>query len=567
MHAGTRKDVKMILRKAGLYWHTVRHLRFEQIWCRGWRIIRRPRLGVSIPAGSIRPTPSAAWIPFERKNPTLVGPDQFCFLLKEGALADVAWDGDQREKLWRYNQHYFDDLNARDSRRRVKWHRDLIANWLDNNPPAKGTGWEPYPTSLRIVNWVKWYLNGNLGNDSMQRSLAMQARWLSFNIEYHLLGNHLVSNAKALVFAGCFLNGKEADRWRKTGLNILNRELSEQILDDGGNFERSPMYHALCLEDVLDLINLARAYPEKIGSKLANAWQQKAETMCGWLAAMTHPDGEIAMFNDSARDIALKTSDLMQYARYLEVIQNETEPTVASAGITHLRDSGYIRMAMPDVCAFVDVAPLGPDYLPAHGHADTLSLEVSLFGQRLIVNGGTSCYGLSDQRVSERGTAAHSTVVVDGENSSEVWGGFRVARRAYPFDLVVSENPGHLSVSCSHNGYKRLKGAPVHRRSVILHADKLEVADMILGSCRNAASKFLLHHLIAVSQSSDDCFMLRLPTGDVIRLDVIEGRATLAAGAHAVRFGEVLPTSSINVDLVDARSRVHLSWQSTKHPQ
>src|SRR5690606_18409087 len=99
--------------------------------------------------------------------------------------------------------------------------------------------------------------------------------------------------------------------------------------------------------------------------------------------------------------------------------------------------------------------------------------------QRVIVNGGTSCYGTSIRRLRERGTAAHSTVEIAGQNSSEVWSGFRVGRRARPFGVAVSES----SVCCSHDGYRFLKGRPTHRRCWTFAAGELAVDDVVsLGS-------------------------------------------------------------------------------------
>ncbi|MEN9780004.1 MAG: hypothetical protein RL014_1152 [Pseudomonadota bacterium] len=95
-------------------------------------------------------------------------------------------------------------------------------------------------------------------------------------------------------------------------------------------------------------------------------------------------------------------------------------------------DSGYVRLDNGPAVALLDVAPVGPDYLPGHAHADTLSFELSVGAQRVLVNSGTSCYGSSAERLRQRGTAAHNTVVVNGQDSSEVWGGFRVARRPLP---------------------------------------------------------------------------------------------------------------------------------------
>jgi hypothetical protein len=156
--------------------------------------------------------------------------------------------------------------------------------------------------------------------------------------------------------------------------------------------------------------------------------------MLRWLEAMCHPDGEIALFNDAAFGIAPAPAELTATRASCWVT-----PTPHSRSSSHLADSGYVRAASRDAVLIADVAPVGPDYLPGHAHADTLSFELSLFGQRTIVNGGTSRYGTGPEREAERGTPAHSTVTVDGENSSEVWAGFRVARRAKPFDLRIEE--------------------------------------------------------------------------------------------------------------------------------
>jgi len=84
---------------------------------------------------------------------------------------------------------------------------DLIKKWVQENPPGEGNGWEPYPISLRIVNWVKWDLAKNCLSDEALHSLAVQARYLLKRPEFHLLGNHLFANAKALIFAGLFFYG------------------------------------------------------------------------------------------------------------------------------------------------------------------------------------------------------------------------------------------------------------------------------------------------------------------------------------------------------------------------
>ena len=159
----------------------------------------------------------------------------FIFLNKEGELED--WNDPRYSKFWFYNLHYFDDLSSIDSSDRVDLHSALLDRWIDENPPAKGNGWEPYPISRRLVNWVKWLLVYGKYSDGRLLSLGIQSKVLMQTLETHLLGNHLFANAKALVFAGLFFKGKAADSWLEKGLKILDLEIPEQILADGGNFE------------------------------------------------------------------------------------------------------------------------------------------------------------------------------------------------------------------------------------------------------------------------------------------------------------------------------------------
>ena len=201
---------------------------------------------------------------------SMIGPNDFKFLNEKGNLDEVGWDSPTREKIWRYNQHYFDDLNAHNEEERKSWHSDLIEKWIVGNAPFFGTGWESYPTSLRIVNWIKWHLSDNQLSISALQSLFIQLRWLNKRLEYHLLGNHLFANAKALVFGGLFFENKEANNWLQKGLAILEREVREQILPDGGHFELSTMYHALAFEDILDLINVTKTFSGSLSSEQKN---------------------------------------------------------------------------------------------------------------------------------------------------------------------------------------------------------------------------------------------------------------------------------------------------------
>lgn len=539
------------------YFHTLRHLRPEQVYGRLWFRWYRPAAETE-PAPPSR-TVSGRWVQPARRRPSLVGPERFKFLNEERDVAGIsAWDDAGCAALWRYNLHYFDDLNADGAEGRNVWHETLIDRWIRENPPGWGTGWEPYPTSLRIVNWIKWGLSGHRLGNLWQHSLAIQTRWLMRRLEWHLLGNHLFANAKALVSAGCFFEGAEADRWLARGFSILAREMPQQILPDGGQFERSPMYHALAVEDVLDLINLLRVFPNAVPARwcgLASGLPELAMRMRHWLAMMCHPDGEIAFFNDAAIGVAPSPTELGGYAERLGFARVATRPDA----VTHLAESGYLRVQRAGMVALLDVAPIGPDYLPGHAHADTLSFELSLFGQRVLVNSGTSCYGAAPERQCQRGTAAHNTVTLDDADSSEVWGGFRVARRARPFGLEIEERDDLVRVRCAHDGYRRLPGQPIHRREWLFEANALTVRDFIENRrCGKAVVRFHLHP--GATGDSANGGGIVFGNGRRVRWITQGGHPRWVPGTYHPEFGLAQPSSCLEIVFAGDCCATRFEW-------
>ena len=532
------------------YWHTLRWLRPVQFYGRVWFRLWRPRPDLSS-APPLR-APSAAWQRCARQA-SLTGPRSMRFLGVERELANGGdWNHSDWPKLWLYNAHYFDDLAATDASERVQWHRDLIQRWVAENPPGHGNGWEPYPSSLRIVNWIKWTLGGNGLEPGAVHSLAVQVRYLRRRLEIHLLGNHLWANAKALVFAGAFFDGREAARWLGKGAALLERELEEQFLPDGGHFERSPMYHAILLEDVLDLLQLDRTFPGALPASLVSRLRERAGPMLRWLRVMTHPDGDIALFNDAAFGIAPRLEALEEYAQALGVEWNAGR----LATLELLPDSGYVRMTAGPAVLIADVGPVGPDYLPGHAHADTLSFELSLHGERVLVNGGTSTYDAGPLRLRQRGTAMHNTVEVDGQDSSEVWSSFRVARRARPRDVRWEQHEGALVLEAAHDGYWRLPGKVIHSRRWELGEQGLAVVDVMSGTIQEAVARFRLAPGLEAQVDSG------VLAGEGLRVDwrTYDATAQVVPGAWYPRFGEEFACQVLECSTAKAVMTTEFSW-------
>jgi uncharacterized heparinase superfamily protein len=537
------------------YWQTLRHLRPVQIYGRVWFRFKRPRPDHT-KAPDLRVS-TGSWKSALARPASMLGEQEFMFLNERGKLAGPAdWNDPHREKLWLYNLHYFDDLNASNASNRKDWHEALIDRWIADNLPGIGNGWEPYPLSLRIINWIKWALAGNELTLEARLSLAVQIRFLRARLEWHLLGNHLFANAKALLFAGLFFEGDEADAWRAKGLEILAREIPEQILADGGQFELSPMYHSIVLEDILDMINMARAFPNVILDAELEEWQLVEGKMRAWQFVMQHPDGRISFFNDAAFGVAADIPDIEAYAKRLGL------PLCSNRGerMTHLAQSGYIRVEQGEAVALLDVARIGPDYLPGHAHADTLSFELSLFGQRLFVNSGISQYGTGPERLRQRSTAAHNTLELDGENSSEVWGGFRVARRAYPVDLKLEEQKDYIVIGCAHNGYQRLLGQPNHKREWCFRPGSLTVSDEIAGCDRyNAIIRYHLPPDVETKGSYDEGHF-DLASGERIKWQVERGRARICNGTWHPEFGRSVANQCLEVTMTGSDCTTTFTW-------
>jgi uncharacterized heparinase superfamily protein len=550
------------------YWNTMRHLRPVQLYGRVLSRLLRPRPDLA-PPPPLRSPGAVFWPPPALREPSLLGPDRIRLLNETRVLTDGGWEDQTASRLWRYHLHYFDDLNAREAASRAEWHRTLLRRWVAENPPPAGTGWEPYPTARRMVNWIKWSLGGHPLPAECVQSLAVQARWLRRRLEMHLLGNHLLADAKALVFAGFFFEGSEAQGWLERGMTILGRELREQILPDGGHFERSTMYHALTLEDVLDLYNVSNVYKSALPAARSSVFalpasqfrllvlrSERIDAMRDWLAAMCHPDGEIGFFNDAAIGVAPAPMELDSYARRLGL----TDRAPAGSELVHLRESGYLRITQPDMVALIDAAPLGPDYLPGHAHADTLSFELSLFGSRLLVNSGTSTYEAGAERDRQRGTAAHNTVLVDGRDSSEVWASFRVARRARPIGLELSRGDG-IEVRCSHDGYRHLPGRPRPSRRWLFRNGTLAVEDEIAGSFGQAEARFHLHPDVRPEvEDGARSGRLVLPDGRGVQWLVEEGEPAIEPSTYHPQFGLSVPSCCLVNRCRRGRSRLRLRW-------
>jgi uncharacterized heparinase superfamily protein len=534
--------------KLFLLLRTIRHLKPIQIAARIWLHLHRPRISTDL-APPLRAHPGRWGAPIP-KAACMLSATQFRFLNETHECCAAAdWNHPDYPKLWLYNLHYFDFINANGVTEGDG--NALINRWISENPPPLGNGWEPYTLSPRIVNWIKWHLAGHALSPAQIDSLAQQIRFLRGRLEYHLLGNHLLANAKALIFGGMFFAGLEADAWLQRGIALYDVQHKEQMLPDGGHFERSPMYHAIILEDLLDVLNLFGTTEAALAKTLHAALRGAAVRMLRWLATLSHPDGEIAFFNDAALGIAPNVEQLKAYAERLGIGFLDDE----KIKLAHLEDSGFFRIQRGTMTLLADVGSVGPLYQPGHAHAGTLSFELSVGQQRLFVNSGTSCYGTSEERIRQRKTSAHNTLCVDGLDSSEVWGGHRVARRAHVLEAKMDAKQKSVVFSACHDGFSRFRTFDNHCRTWTVKDQQLMIEDILEGNgIHEIIIAFFLHPVLQASFIDDR--LLRIsdrPGKEIARLSAPEFMyLELHDSTYHPQFGTSTPNQRVTIRCIDA---------------
>ncbi|HUQ63774.1 MAG TPA: heparinase II/III family protein [Acidimicrobiales bacterium] len=463
----------------------------------------------------------------------------FRFLDRTRDLGDPPdWQQLQADKLWRYHLHYFEWAWSFATQDDVAWageaYRGLWRSWQHHVPFARGDAWSPYVASLRA--WTMCGVRASLVGasdveDQYLAALDLHCRFLRAHLELDVGGNHLVKNIKALVGLGVFLGDERAVT---TGLALLERQLPIQVLDDGGHFERSPSYHCQVLGDLIDMAGLLDA----AGRTPVAALDRAITSMRQWLGTMLMPDGDVPLFNDCA----------LVGARRISLLAPSPPP---AAALSVLQPSGYVVVrAGPGLHLVADVGPPCPPDLPAHAHADCLSFELAVGGERVIVNSGTSTYAPGPRRAHERSTRAHNTVEIDGFDQTEVWATFRAARLAQPTLVSASARDGTVEITAMHDGYTRLSGRPTHQRTWRVREGGLEIVDEITGSGHHRAVSAV--HLAPGTEIVADglaawgagAVRIAISGNGVVDAVLIEP-GTTPDGLVATRFGPLLPAPAL----------------------
>jgi len=512
-----------MLEKLSRYYHTLKHLKLIQIRYQLWYRLRAKFFPVQYPKDVEAPAFQKVKLKsFPNQHTHYLGENHFRFLNLEQNFKDqINWNYLGHGKLWAYHLNYFDYLQQPE----MDWQigKKLIDEFLEE-PENRAEGLEPYPVSLRNINWIKFLAFHKQYPQEILDALYAQYQVLTQKLEYHLLGNHLLENGFSLLFgAVCFQNEKLTKLARK----ILKAELEEQILEDGGHFELSPMYHVILLQRALDGYNLLKNNNHQL-QDIQQQLEEVIQKMVNWLSAIMFSNGEIPMLNDSTGGQALEPVAVMNYAGQLGFTPQKTK----------LRDSGYRRMDSDGFELIADVGKIGPTYQPGHAHSDTLSFVIYHNGKPIIVDRGISTYEKNQIREEERGTSSHNTVMIYDQEQTDVWGGFRVGKRAKP--VILEETK--MNLKASHTGYEDL--GIRHVREWKNQKNSVEIVDCIEGKETDAVAFIHLHPEVKLEQIEEGRFRLN---NHILRFDNFK-YVNIEKYAFCLGFNKTVKTDKIRIE-------------------
>lgn len=451
-----------------------------------------------------------------------------------------------------------------------------LDSWLEQNPPGIGIAWRnPFEVGIRAIS-IALALQGFRDSDELTveryRSIVSvladgaQRCW-SDRSRFSSANNHLVGELAGLaVVAMLFPELPGARQWEQQAMSALSVEAGLQILPDGVGAEQAVGYQIFTAELLMIVVALLCQRDGRAPAALLSALQRSAD----YLAVLVDAADPDPRYGDDDEGFALRlgaepvrtvrdhlgavaaltgSDAARQYgnrtwtAEWLDAIRPRTSSppecnsSLETVGQHHYApDGGLVVLRRDDRRVLMDVGPLGYLSIAAHGHADALSVTVSLDGQDIIGDpGAASYYGHPDWRRAHRSTRVHATVEVDGVDQAVAGGAFLWSRHTHTRIRTVDLDRG--VVDAEHFGYDRLPNPVTHRRWLVAPSDSddIVVVDLISGRGRHLVrTSWPVHPALTVVPDTTG----HLIHGDQGPLARIESAGTVKLTAEQVRADE-----------------------------
>lgn len=455
------------------------------------------------------------------------------------------------------------------------------SEWIDKNPFKMGVNWtSSLECAFRLISWTRalaFVRNSGQLNPGLYvkilYSINFHAHFIADHLsKYSSANNHLIGEALGLIYAGTYFPElPESELWRNYGFKLFNKEIARQVHPDGVTTEQTTFYQKY----IFDFGVLALVAAEKANVNLPTAVKNRLEKMAEFYATLIDENGNIPHIGDDDGGCAVKLTDhqensnreLLSAAAVLfarsdfkhaaEKLSESTFWLLSDAArifdgleskkdgraIHHFKNGGYVilnqHQPVEQKMVF-DCGPLGLSPLAAHGHADALSITLSVDGQPVLIDSGTWLYlGAGDERNTFRSTRAHNTLTADEQNQSEIIGPFQWGRQAEVKNIKVENQSDHLFVEASHNGYRRNR--VIHQRRIEVHDGMWIVKDFISGVGNHQIDVYF-HCLASNLKQRERAVVIDYSTFTVEfqfeKLETIKDKLSIDKAWHSFHFGQ-----------------------------
>ncbi len=366
------------------------------------------------------------------------------------------------DPLLKYNFFYFNFINNKNKNK--SYILDFIINFFRNYYDVKGF-WDPYPTSIRLINLIKFLSKNNISDNKLNKIISLHYINLKDNLEYRLLGNHLLTNLIAInIFFSVYkFDNVKKDYYEKKLLSEINNQFNENY----EHIELTPMYHGILIEQLLDLQNFNKSYQ----NKTLNLEYLIRNMLHAYSNLHTSKD-EIFFFNDTNNN-SPKAKALIKY--FNRVYKKKYS-------LKNILSNNFWNLKIKNISIMTKCCGPSPIFNPGHSHADNLSFEMTYKNQKIFVNPGVYSYtGIN--RLKSRQTKNHNTLVLAGDNSSQIWSNFRIGKKAQ----TTVEKKNNKSIYFWHNGYNSLFKKIIHKRKInIINKNTFTVEDEVSNTKKNS---------------------------------------------------------------------------------
>ena len=428
--------------------------------------------------------------------------------------------------------------------------RALVTDWMAAGASDPIAG-RPDVAGARIAAWLGHYdffaASADDGfRQKLMARLVSDARSLAAALPTEELDARAFTAVKGLIAASVALPDHAV--FLNRAMRVLPQEIARQILPDGSHCERSPAMLLSALQDLTEIRALLQAAQVAPPALLPPA----IERMAAALRTLRHGDGGLALFNGSKEE----TPGLIELA-----LAQAGRPGRAPNA---LEDGGFQRLQAGRSVLIADCAAPAPPKLDRFAHAGTLSFELSVGRERMIVNCAAAPAAGLEWRDATRATAAHSTLVIADMNSSELRDR-GLGRRPDKVEAHRQEANGAHWLETSHDGWQRPFGA-IHRRRLYMSetGEDIRGEDVIeAATAQPYTIRFHLHPAVNASLQQDgEAVLLRLPSGGGWRLRADGARMSLE---ESVYLGGPEPRRTEQVVLTGlADGAQQVKWAITK---